>query len=312
MCGLGCLIGIGGKRVQSQQIAAIDRALAHRGPDDRGFFGWNGTGAPTLTREPHELGDSHIMLAHRRLSIIDVGADGWQPMLTEGGSHAIVFNGEIYNYLNCAPSSRRWGAFSALTATPRSVTGVGALGRRDPSSPCWHVRFCHPRPRPPQAGRCSGFIRHQAALLDAGRRLLRRRFRDRRAVESLHGVDRQVDPQSVYDYLRLGFTDRGASTLFANIRRLPAAHWAEIDIDVPAVSPQRYWSIDLNRKIDLSPEAAAERLRELFIDLVRLHLRADVPIGAALSGGVDFDRGGRRDAAHPRRVARNSCVLLHR
>lgn len=287
MCGLGCLIGTSGRRVQQQQIVALDRALAHRGPDDRGFLGWDGTGAPSLTREPRELADGLIMLAHRRLSIIDVGTDGWQPMPTESGSHTIIFNGEIYNYLELraeleAQGCRfrthsdtevllqgwvRWGA----AILPRLV-GMFAfiiLDRdrrklvvaRDPFGikPLYWT----------QAGGCFAVASEIGALL------------------TLDGVDRQVDPQSIYDYLRLGFTDRGATTMFANIRRLPAAHWAEIDIDAPAVAPRRYWSIDLGRKIDLSPEAAAERLRELFVDSVRLHLRADVPVGAALSGGID-------------------------
>lgn len=287
MCGLGCLVGIGGKQAIAEQIAAFDRALAHRGPDDRGFLGWDGAGAPILTREPRELGDCAVMLAHRRLSIIDVGPDGWQPMLTAKGSHAIIFNGEIYNYLELRAELEaqgcqfrthsdtevllqgwvRWGAailprlvgMFAFIVLDRAARKLAIA--RDPFGikPLYWTRTAN----------CFAMASEIGALL------------------TLEGISRKVDPQSVYDYLRLGFTDRGASTLYADIHRLPAAHWAEIDLDAPSVAPQRYWSIDLNRRSDFSPADAVARLRDLFVESVRLHLRSDVPVGAALSGGID-------------------------
>lgn len=287
MCGLGCLVGIGGKQAIAEQIAAFDRALAHRGPDDRGFLGWDGAGAPVLTREPRELGDCAVMLAHRRLSIIDVGPDGWQPMLTAKGSHAIIFNGEIYNYLELRAELEaqgcqfrthsdtevllqgwvRWGAailprlvgMFAFIVLDRAARKLAIA--RDPFGikPLYWTRTAN----------CFAMASEIGALL------------------TLEGISRKVDPQSVYDYLRLGFTDRGASTLYADIHRLPAAHWAEIDLDAPSVAPQRYWSIDLNRRSDFSPADAVARLRDLFVESVRLHLRSDVPVGAALSGGID-------------------------
>src|SRR5437660_11626390 len=76
--------------------------------------------------------------------------------------------------------------------------------------------------------------------------------------------------------------------MFAQIKQIPSAHWLEIPLHQPCVlQPRSYWNLDLSRPLELSLPEAAERLRELFLESVRLHLRSDVPVGAALSGGID-------------------------
>ena len=105
---------------------------------------------------------------------------------------------------------------------------------------------------------------------------------------SLPGVCRVVQPQRLYSYLRYGVTDDGNQTLFAGIDQLPAAHSLCLSLDTPgSINPQRYWSIALEQQSELSFDQASETLRELFLENVRLHLRSDVPVGSALSGGID-------------------------
>jgi len=109
-----------------------------------------------------------------------------------------------------------------------------------------------------------------------------------KALLTLPGVSRQVNPQRLYDYLCDGLTDHGEETLFADIRQLPAAHYMQVSLENPRVAqPVRYWQVDLHQGTALSFDAAADRLRELFLESIRLHLRSDVPVGAALSGGID-------------------------
>ena len=73
-----------------------------------------------------------------------------------------------------------------------------------------------------------------------------------------------------------------------DVRQLPAGHYLEVSLDWPtAPAPVCYWKLDLSERLDLSFEEAARTLRDLFLDNVRLHLRSDVPVGAALSGGID-------------------------
>jgi asparagine synthase (glutamine-hydrolysing) len=76
--------------------------------------------------------------------------------------------------------------------------------------------------------------------------------------------------------------------MFAAIKQLPSAHWLEMPLDRRVtLEPVPYWNLDLSERLELSLDEAADRLRALFLDSVRLHLRSDVPVGAALSGGID-------------------------
>ena len=80
----------------------------------------------------------------------------------------------------------------------------------------------------------------------------------------------------------------GGETLIADIKQLPAAHYMEVSLGSrQETCPSRYWQVDLNQHAEISFNEAADRLRELFLESVHLHLRSDVPIGVALSGGID-------------------------
>src|ERR1019366_3873569 len=101
-------------------------------------------------------------------------------------------------------------------------------------------------------------------------------------------LKRTLQPQRLYDYLRFGRTDHGGETMWSEIRQVPAAHYLEVSLDRPGEgTPVRYWDLPGEEPLDLSFNEAAEQVRELFLQNIRLHLRSDVPIGAALSGGID-------------------------
>ncbi|HJZ90425.1 MAG TPA: asparagine synthase C-terminal domain-containing protein, partial [Gemmataceae bacterium] len=101
-------------------------------------------------------------------------------------------------------------------------------------------------------------------------------------------VSGRVRAGRLFAYLRDGLTDHGAETLLEDVHQLPAAHWMEVDLDTGTPGePRRYWDIDLSRRADMSFPQAVAKTRELFLDSLRLHLRSDVPVGAALSGGTD-------------------------
>jgi asparagine synthase (glutamine-hydrolysing) len=105
----------------------------------------------------------------------------------------------------------------------------------------------------------------------------------------LPGWRRRADQERAFEYLRFGRIDSGRSTMLAGIRSIPPGGLLEVDLDKPEhVQERRYWRVaDQLRPSDLSLDEAADRLRTLFLDSVRLHLRSDVPVGAALSGGID-------------------------
>jgi asparagine synthase (glutamine-hydrolysing) len=97
-----------------------------------------------------------------------------------------------------------------------------------------------------------------------------------------------LDLQQAYDYLVYGHYDNQECTFYNNIKHLLPGHWLRINLKTMHVAAhERWWWPSIKERTDLSFEDAAAQLREMFLNNVRLHLRSDVPVGAALSGGID-------------------------
>jgi asparagine synthase (glutamine-hydrolysing) len=100
--------------------------------------------------------------------------------------------------------------------------------------------------------------------------------------------NRAANAERLLYYLRYGMTDFGAETMFAGIRQLPPAHCMEISVTTGVVGDAVcYWQMDSGPDLDMGFDEAATELRRLFLRSVELHLRSDVPLGTALSGGID-------------------------
>lgn len=290
MCGIAGIIAGPGRSVAGPELARLSAAIAHRGPDDQGAAAWSAEGGLTLTADCGSLpGGAQVGFAHRRLSIIDTGPGGHQPMATPDGRHVLITNGEIYNYLELRRELEAEGA----VFTSNSDTEVLLIALVH-----WGIDKTLPR--------LIGMFAF--AHLDTARRtvsLARDPFGIKPLMWALRGGDlaiasepgalleladlkRAVAPQALYDYLRFGLTDRGEGTLFRDIHHLPPATYAEVDLARPGVpAPISYWRARTAQTSDLSFDDAATELGRLFRTSVGLHLRADVPVGAALSGGID-------------------------
>jgi len=288
MCGIAGLV-LDAPIVMNHDVGrCLSDPLRHRGPDDHGWCALTSQGV-LLDRCVEGQISSGAVLVHRRLSILDLTEAGRQPMGTSDGRYVIVYNGEIYNFLELRSELESLGCrFRSRSDTEVLLNGYAQ----------WGLDVLN---------RLVGMFAF--AILDVATRklLLARDFfgikplyysfwRDGFAFASelkpllnLPGVSRSVNPQRLYEYLGSGLTDQGGETLFAGIHQLPAAHYLELSIDRPRAIPQpkRYWEIDLSNRCELSFAQAAQQLRELFLESVRLHLRSDVPVGAALSGGID-------------------------
>lgn len=288
VCGIAGLIQYEQRALDPALCQHLSHTLHHRGPDDVGFLGWTGTSPAQVSRRPDVVQNSWTGLVHCRLAILDLGEAGWQPMSTVDGRYHIVFNGEIYNYLELRAeladlgytfrshsdtevlltAYAHWGA-QALTR----LVGMFACGILDTQARtlCLARDYFGIKPLYYTYGRHGfAFASEIKALLE------------------LPGVGRGVHPQRLYDYLRFGVTDHGEDTLFADIRQLPAAHYLDIPLDCPRQGRLvRYWQVDLRQPLAISFEEAAGKLRDLFLESVKFHLRSDVPVGAALSGGID-------------------------
>jgi len=266
--------------------------LEHRGPDDAGYL--------TFTRGRVDCGRQwrptdprpEAVLLHRRLSILDLSDTGWQPMSSHDGRFWIVFNGEIYNFVELRDELTGLGhEFRSTSDTEVLLAAYAEWG-----SGCLN--------------RLVGMF--ALVILDTRRRtvFMARDFfgikpfyytvqdgsfafaSEVKALLEFAGQRPTANPERLYLYLRYGMCDHGSDTLLAQVRQLPAGHFLELSLDgaeawAGELQPRCYWRPETGQELDISFEEAAARVRDLFLNNVRLHLRSDVPVGTALSGGVD-------------------------
>ena len=269
MCGIAGIVQKDRNASASRRtLAAMTNALHHRGPDDEG----------TYFRGP-------VALGHKRLSIIDLSA-GRQPMTNEDETLWIVFNGEIYNYVELRRDLARDHKFRTQSDTEVILHLYEELGER-----------CLERLN----GMFSFAIwdQRQQRLFAARDRMGIKPFywtaskdslafaSEPKALIAAGLVQASPDPQGMEEYLTFQFC-LGERTLFRDIQRLEPGHYMTFrpfrDSEPSIV---RYW--DFNYEIDFhhTEEYFTEQLKALLQDAVRLQLRSDVPVGAHLSGGVD-------------------------
>jgi asparagine synthase (glutamine-hydrolysing) len=286
MCGLFGMVGAPPGLLDSARVAKLLALLHHRGPDDRGWLSLDRAGVRTGVDPADLAGD--VVLLHTRLSIHDLSAAGHQPMSSADGRYHLSFNGEIYNYVELRrelePLGHRFASGSDTevllaayaewgAAALERLVGMFAFGLVDRERRVLVLARDHFGIKPlyyaPLPARLA-FASEVHPLLE------------------LPGVGRRADPQRVYDYLRFDRVDDEAQTIFASIRQLQPGHYAEVPLDEPhRMAVREFWRLEPEPLDGLSLDEAARRLRELFLDNVRLHLRSDVPVGAAFSGGVD-------------------------
>lgn len=276
MCGIaGCVtaraVGV------RDRLHAATRTLLHRGPDSAGVHVHEGTSYPTV-----------VGLAATRLAILDLSDAGGQPMVSPDGTTVLVFNGEVYNH-------------------DELRTELTALGHRFRSSSDTEVLLAAWSEWGPAClPRLNGMFAF--ALLDTNERRLYL-ARDPFGIKPLflaetsdgwafgsevpalfhfQGVKPTLDPVGALLFLERGTTDELDGSTFAGVQQVPAAHSLAIPLDPigPPVT-RRYWQPDPDRECSLAFRPAADRLRDVLTQNVRTHLRSDVPLGFALSGGVD-------------------------
>ena len=250
-------------------------AMRHRGPDDQGYEGFE-----------LESGGK-LYLGHTRLSIIDLSSGGHQPMPSIDGRYSIVFNGEIYNYRELR----------------RELLAAGYVFRSDSDTEVLLVAWrhwgadCLPRlvgmfafvifDRLGQTITC---VRDAFGIKPLFYCCTQNSFTFASEVSALNCIREgkpELDLQQTYDYLVLADYDSGERTFFRDVRHLRPGHLLTVQLGSGLTSQENWWKPDISQRSSLSFSDAAEHLRSLFLDSVRLHLRSDVPLGAALSGGLD-------------------------
>src|SRR6266852_9789813 len=250
----------------SPLLRPMANAMRHRGPDDEGYFEEPGVG-----------------LAMRRLSIVDLVCSR-QPISSEDGTIHVIFNGEIYNYIELRAGLEERGH---------------RLSTRGDTETLVHLYEEH-------GVEMIRFLRGMFAfaLWDSRKKLLLL-ARDRLGKKPLNYVvigdtlyfcselapllDKklalwEIEPDALAAYLIFGFIS-APQTIVKQIKKLPPAHylvWRAGEVKV-----QRYWSFVQSEKIICSYDEALDLLRAKLDESIRLRLRSDVPVGLLLSGGLD-------------------------
>jgi asparagine synthase (glutamine-hydrolysing) len=268
MCGIVGILNLRGETIPDldRALEVMGRLIAHRGPD--------GAGAWTSA-------DGKVGFAHRRLAIIDLSQAGAQPMAGANGT-VITYNGEIYNYRELRESlSGRW-QFRSHSDTETILAAYEADGadclaqlRGMFAFALWDERrgrlFC--------ARDRFGVKPFYYAVIDD-------RFYFASEPKALLPFLPQIatDPKALAEYITFQYTI-GEHTLFKNVKQLLPGH--ALVIEGGAIKVWRYWDVNYDIDFDHSPPHFEHRLRELADDSIRMHLRADVPVGSYLSGGID-------------------------
>jgi asparagine synthase (glutamine-hydrolysing) len=272
MCGIaGKIWRECNRRGDEAAVWTMNAAQAHRGPDGEGYYV-----------------DGPLALGHRRLAILDLSSSGHQPMASHDGQYVIVFNGEIYNYIELRreleqhgrhfrsgsdtevilEAYHQWGAdcvtrFNGMWAFAlydRTAQRVFLSRDRFGIKPFYYLHRSD----------CLAFASEIKALLAA------------------FPEERKVNRAVIRRFLPSGRFDDSPETFLSNIVNLPAAHHATYDLHTGHLSIARYWDLDGNVLRERSSGTdPVETLYELLQSAVKLHLRSDVPVGTCLSGGLD-------------------------
>jgi asparagine synthase (glutamine-hydrolysing) len=307
MCGIAGIAHLDGQPVQPALLLAMNRAIAHRGPDDEGyvlidqtssrFAHYSGASSPAdvqsnipLLHPDEPSRNFNIGLCHRRFSIIDLSSAGHQPFFDSEQRCCAVFNGEIYNYVELRDELIAKGAkFRTYSDTEVLVEAYKHWGVE-----CF--------------AKLNGFW--ALALYDfSTRQLLLSRDRigkkplywtklgsrvyfasEIKALLQIPDVSRRrrVSEEAVSDWLVYGQRDLNFGTFFEGIHALPPGSWSAVNDTFPN-QHRAFWSVPSERlrEKDISVPEACRRLRQICQDAVQLRLRCDVPLALELSGGLD-------------------------
>lgn len=281
MCGIAGYINIQPSAERSEDLIQImTDAAAHRGPDDKGY---------RLLSFDGEEGGADIAFGHRRLSIIDLSPLGHQPMANRDGSLWIIFNGEIYNYVELREELRTLGHEFISTSDTEVILkayeewGTACFAR---FNGMWALALLDKRRRTvvlsrDRLGKKPLYYYRSSSLLVFGSEI--------KSLLQHPAVPREPNVEKVFRYLSTNYRylDLDNASYFKDIFYVPKASFVEIDEHLHW-NEQRYWQLEDNIVPRDIPEAQAiDELRDLLTDAVRIRLRSDVPVGCFLSGGMD-------------------------
>jgi len=254
--------------------------VSYRGPDDSNYLGLNSADGSTtqLGNRPFD-----IFLGHRRLSIIDLSSAGQQPM-TDGQGRWIIFNGEIFNFVELREELKSYGyAFRTETDTEVILRlydkfGESAFGRMNGM---WALAIADLRSRRVVLSRDRFSIKPLYLLFKNDELYFASEIKQ--LIQLLPKKEPNLGVLSIF--LAQGLLDHSLETFFRGITKAAPKTNLICDLSIGRVNSKPYWTY--GRRDSPSLATAHEEFRELLIDSTRIRLRSDVKVGLLLSGGLD-------------------------
>jgi len=266
MCGICGIFNFNGAPINKELLGTMTTIMKHRGPDGDGSYVSEGIG-----------------LGHRRLSIIDL-VGGSQPISNEDDTIHIVFNGEIYNYIELREELKQKGhIFKTLSDTEVIIHGYEAWGvdcvqrfNGIFAFALWNAKAKHLFLARDHLGvKPLYYIQLKNKLLFASE--IKSLLQDKE-------VPREVDIKSLQELFTFRYVP-SPNTLFKNIEKLPPANWMICSTN--GIKTKKYWEWKPQIISDRQEHSIVECYQALLEDAIRLQLRSDVPVGLFLSSGID-------------------------
>jgi asparagine synthase (glutamine-hydrolysing) len=305
MCGI---FGLTSNRLPENQIirAALD-SIKHRGPDDEGYLFVNtnddsilqvsGPHSHTVIRDvfsdvSYVNADRYnLLLANRRLSILDVSPQGHQPMGYDDGDIWITYNGEIFNYREIKAELQRIGhRFQSNSDTEVVLAAYSAWGEECVKRFNGQWAFCiyDRRKKRIFCSRDRFGIKPLYYWFDGKFFAFASEIK---TLLKLPYVRKELNDHLIFDFVFFTLLDHTEESLFRGIYQLLPAHNLSLDLNAMDMRRERYYEVFYNEDIGTYDHAQAlkyaDDIRELLIDAVRMSLISDVPVGSCLSGGLD-------------------------
>jgi asparagine synthase (glutamine-hydrolysing) len=271
MCGIAGQYCFEGRTPDRELLARMSERLIHRGPD----------GAGTEIR-------GSMGMVHRRLAIIDLSDEALQPMTNEDGTLWLVYNGEIYNYVELREELTGIGHHFHSQSDTEVILhayeewGTGCLQR---FNGMWAFALWDERAQQLFCARDRFGIKPFYYTEINGSFLFASEIK---ALLEHPDVGKTPDDEVLGTYLAWGVQDHSARTMFGGISQLEPAHSLIVTKDGPHI-PYQYWDVTINGALhsETHDRTDTDRFLDLLRDATRIHLRSDVAVGTCLSGGID-------------------------
>jgi len=263
MCGITGIVNFEGTQVEEPIISIMMQKMKHRGPDDEGVYI-----------------DNNIALGFVRLSILDLSQAGHQPMFSHDKRFVIIFNGEVYNYIEIREELKEDFDFTSGTDTEVILAAYQKWGAKclDKFNGMFSIVIYDTKTKDLFAARDRYGIKPFYYYQDEERFLFASEIKS-----ILPLIKKEANDKIIFDYLLYNRTDHSEDTFFKGINKLK--HGSFMTIKGNKVEIKTWYK--LSDKIQSQKALTPEQYRALFKDSLKLRLRADVPVGVSLSGGID-------------------------